>query len=86
MKLNIEIDCTPDEAREFLGLPDVKPMQEALLAEMQRRMLEVLPQSPETMLKAWLPAPTTSVLEQWQKAMLGLMASHIPGPQKKGGK
>ena len=23
MKLNIEIDCTPIEAREFLGLPDV---------------------------------------------------------------
>ncbi len=23
MKMNIEIDCTPEEAREFLGLPDV---------------------------------------------------------------
>ena len=23
MKINVEIDCTPAEAREFLGLPDV---------------------------------------------------------------
>ena len=25
MKVNIEIDCTPEEARSFLGLPDVAP-------------------------------------------------------------
>ena len=29
MKITIEIDCTPDEARQFVGLPDVKPMQAA---------------------------------------------------------
>ncbi|MBB3989916.1 DUF6489 family protein [Croceicoccus naphthovorans] len=23
MKMNIEIDCTPEEARRFMGLPDV---------------------------------------------------------------
>lgn len=23
MKINVEFDCTPQEAREFLGLPDV---------------------------------------------------------------
>ena len=23
MKINIEIDCTPEEARSFMGLPDV---------------------------------------------------------------
>ena len=23
MKVNVEVDCTPDEARRFLGLPDV---------------------------------------------------------------
>ena len=34
MKVNIEIDCTPLEARQFFGLPDVQPMQAALLAEM----------------------------------------------------
>ena len=24
MKMNIEIDCTPEEARKFMGLPDVE--------------------------------------------------------------
>ena len=24
MKVNIEIDCSPDEARRFMGLPDVE--------------------------------------------------------------
>ena len=32
MKITVEIDCTPDEARQFLGLPDMKPMQAALMA------------------------------------------------------
>src|SRR5262245_24852222 len=35
MKVKIEIDCTPIEARDFLGLPDVKPMQEAMMDQMQ---------------------------------------------------
>ena len=40
MKVKIEIDCTPIEARDFLGLPDVKPMQEAMMDQMQAKMQE----------------------------------------------
>jgi Family of unknown function (DUF6489) len=29
MKVNIEFDCTPEEARRFLGLPDVSKANEA---------------------------------------------------------
>lgn len=28
MKFNVEVECTPDEARSFLGLPDMKPIHE----------------------------------------------------------
>lgn len=28
MKVNIEIDCTPEEARTFMGLPDVEQANE----------------------------------------------------------
>ena len=35
MKATMNIDCTPEEARVFLGLPDVQPMQEHLMKEMQ---------------------------------------------------
>ena len=39
MKISIDIDCTPDEARRFLGLPDVAPVQQAMMDEIQRRMV-----------------------------------------------
>ncbi len=35
MKVTIEIDCTPIEAREFLGLPDVRPMQSAMMDKLR---------------------------------------------------
>ena len=40
MKVNIEVDCTPDEARRFLGLPDVAPMQQTVMEAMEQRLVE----------------------------------------------
>ena len=34
MKVTVEIDCTPVEARAFMGLPDVTPLNEKIVAEM----------------------------------------------------
>ena len=57
MNVKIDIDCTPEEARTFLGLPDVKPLQEAMLKEVEAKMLANLQaMDPETMFKTWLPA------------------------------
>jgi hypothetical protein len=30
----VEVDCTPEEARRFLGLPDVVPVQQALMEKL----------------------------------------------------
>ena len=38
MKLKIEVDCTPEEARTFLGLPDVTGLNAHLVDEMKKRM------------------------------------------------
>ena len=68
MKFSIDIDCTPEEARVFLGLPDVKPLQDSLMADMEARMkanLEAM--DPETLVKAWLPMGMKG-FEQMQKA------------------
>ena len=43
MKVTIEIDCTPLEARQFFGLPDVQPMQAALLAQMEKQLMAEIP-------------------------------------------
>jgi hypothetical protein len=74
VKMDWNIDCTPDEARAFFGLPDVKPMQEALLKEVQARLSRNLRlvMDPEAMLKTWLPATITG-FEQLQKAFLSPM-------------
>jgi hypothetical protein len=36
MKVNVEIDCTPDEARRFLGLPDVSKANDAYVEAMTK--------------------------------------------------
>jgi len=28
MKINVEVDCTPEEARRFMGLPDLSPVHD----------------------------------------------------------
>jgi hypothetical protein len=35
MKIKISIDCTPVEARAFLGLPDVTPLHDIYLDKMK---------------------------------------------------
>jgi hypothetical protein len=54
MKVTIDVECTPLEARQFMGLPDVQPMQVRVLAEMEKRMLaEAEKFSPEGFMRAW---------------------------------
>jgi hypothetical protein len=56
MKVNIELDMTPDEARRLMGLPDVAAMQQRLAAAIESRMKAALDTSdPGAMLKAWFP-------------------------------
>jgi hypothetical protein len=74
MKFKLDIDCTPEEARAFFGLPDVKPLQEALLPEVEERLRATLQaMDPEAMLKTWLPA-TLKGFEQLQEVFLAQMA------------
>jgi hypothetical protein len=56
MKITTNIDCTPEEARAFFGLPEVKPLQDEVLKAMQERMLEnIRSMTPEEMMRLWLP-------------------------------
>ena len=67
MKIKFDIDCTPQEARSFFGLPDVTVMQEALLQDLQNRVAETLATAdPETLMKTWMPAGVQG-LEALQK-------------------
>ncbi len=56
MKVNIEIECTPVEARQFFGLPNVEPMQAAVMQQLEKRILADIDRfSPEALMTTWLP-------------------------------
>ncbi|MBF0107680.1 MAG: hypothetical protein HQL76_00700 [Magnetococcales bacterium] len=39
MQINVQVEVSPQEARAFLGLPDVQPLQNEVLEKMKQRML-----------------------------------------------
>ena len=68
MKVHVEVDMTPEEARRFMGLPDVAPLQEKMLAEMQARVKAAFDTGdPEAMMQAWMPLGGAKAFEQFQK-------------------
>jgi hypothetical protein len=86
VKFNIEIDCTPEEARKFLGLPDVVPFQQVLMDSLQRRLTDfVATTDPKTLMDQWMPIGFKS-LEQWPQVwaqMAAAAASGFPKPPPK---
>jgi hypothetical protein len=56
MKIHVEMDMTPEEARKLMGLPDVSALQDKMLAEMEGRIKAAMDTSdPEAMLRSWMP-------------------------------
>jgi hypothetical protein len=71
MKFNVTVECSPEEARRFIGLPDVTPLNEALVAEMSKRMEQNISlMSGGEIMKSWM-----SVGAQAQDALLKLMTT-----------
>ena len=67
MKVTVNVECSPEEARAFMGLPDVQPMQEALMKQLQDRLsANIKAMNPEEMVRTWLPAGMQGA-EQLQK-------------------
>lgn len=72
MKVTIEIDCTPEEARRTMGLPDLtllhdrylQLMGEAIDGQMMR------PEMLEAMMKSWAPMGEAG-LGLWRRMMEG---------------
>ena len=72
MKMTVEVDCTPEEARRFLGLPDVSVLNEMLVKEMQSGMHAL---APEELVRNWM-AFGAGAQEQFTKLMqAGLQAA-----------
>lgn len=75
MKVTVDIDCTPQEARAFMGLPDVGPLQTMMMEETQRRMKAALDaMGPEQLMKMWAPGSAEG-FERMQKMFWEQMSS-----------
>ena len=81
MKITVEVDCTPAEARQFFGLPDVEPMQKAIMAEMEKTVLkEALRFSPEALMQTWFSSMPSGA--EWFRDMFGKMiATGVASPR-----
>ena len=56
MKVTVDVDCTPEEARRFLGLPDLTPVHDAYVESLRKMMADgVTSDSMAEMMKAWGP-------------------------------
>lgn len=79
MKLKFDIECSPEEARAFFGLPDVAPMQERLLKDLEDRLQDNMQNlTPEEMVKTWMPASMAGMAEM-QKMFWGQMRLNPAG-------
>ncbi|HKR90438.1 MAG TPA: DUF6489 family protein [Phenylobacterium sp.] len=76
MKMTVEVDCTPEEARRFLGLPDVSALNDHIVGEMQKRIdANMAMLSPDELVKNWL-AFGAGAQEQFRKLMeVGMAAA-----------
>lgn len=56
MKITIDIDLTPEEARRAVGLPDLTPLHDRYVARLSE-MVEggIKPEMLDGMLKSWAP-------------------------------
>ena len=69
MKMTIEVDCTPEEARRFMGLPDVSALNDHLVSERTKRVdANVGLLDPQDFMKNWM-AFGTGAQDQFRKMM-----------------
>jgi hypothetical protein len=73
MKITITIDCTPEEARNFLGFPEMAALQQQMLAAMQKQLRQEGSTDPENALKAWFGTDLQNLSEMqrnyWQQML-----------------
>ncbi len=78
MKVTLNVECTPQEARAFLGLPDVTALNEAMMAEMQARMKSNMAAlQPDELMKSWM-AFGGQATEHFRKLMTAAATGNNP--------
>ncbi len=79
MKINVTVDCTPQEAREFLGLPDIEPMQQRLLKQAEERFNKNLAAMDVDTLMKTMTGTAFGNIERWQEFVTGVLQTGMRG-------
>jgi hypothetical protein len=83
MKVTVVMDCTPEEARTFLGLPDVQPMQTAMMDQLQGKMMANIDKfSPESLMQSWFTFDP-KMGEKFQELFLNIASMGTMSKEKK---
>jgi hypothetical protein len=77
MKVTIEVECTPLEARSFFGLPDVTILNDHLVQEMKSRMdANINMLQPEELMRSWMTFGGQAQ-EQFMRMMLAATSGKV---------
>lgn len=69
MKVNVEVDLTPIEARTLMGLPDVTPLHDQYLAMLGDTMKNgISPDMAESVIRSWSSTGEAG-LQFWRKLL-----------------
>jgi len=87
MKVTVNVECSPQEARAFLGLPDVEPLNAYVVEAMRARIEQNVHQmQPEEMMKTWSSLGVTAqdqFFKLFQSAAKASMGSFGGKPDSK---
>ena len=78
MKISVDVDCTPEEARRFMGLPDLSPVHEAYVEKMKRNVDEgVSSDTLTSLMQSWAPMGEVG-MNMWKQVFEQLSRSGAP--------
>ncbi len=82
MKVNIEIDVTPEEFRKLMGWPDVRGFQDELLEHLRKQMQAGAEgYDPLSLMKPYL-SQAAGTMDAFQTMMGGLMQNYAQGGEQ----
>lgn len=83
MNISVNVDCTPEEARRFMGLPDLASVHELYLAKLREMMEQGLtPDTVETLMRNWGPMGEAS-MTMWRQLFENMGSGMLGGGSTK---
>jgi Family of unknown function (DUF6489) len=78
MDVTINVNLTPAEARQLMGLPNVQPLQDAALSRMQDTiMAQAEAFSADGLLNTWFGANANTAIDAFRDAIGGALSQSL---------